>query len=151
MIAYSFQSSTILMFHSYPVVGFSSSHISSHVRVFWEYWGAIQLDKGHFSRRIAQIWSLSWTSIHKTPPSVDRFRTSRINGSFVQTSLDNNPDFRAISYCWGSSDLVDKVWFNDHQYLGITRSAAAVIRFLIGAKYTGHFWIDAVCIYFDRY
>jgi hypothetical protein len=42
------------------------------------------------------------------------FETSRINGSFIQTSLDDNPDFQAISYCWGSLDLVDKVWFNDH-------------------------------------
>jgi hypothetical protein len=73
-------------------------------------------------------------------------QASRINGSFMPASLDDNPDFRAISYCWGSSDLVDKVWFNDHQYLGITRSAAAVLRYLIKTKYTGHFWIDALCI-----
>ena len=79
------------------------------------------------------------------------FETNRINGSFTHASLDDKPNFRAISYCWGSSDLVDKVWFDDHQYLGITRSAAEVIRFLIKTKYTGHFWIDAVCIYFDRY
>jgi hypothetical protein len=74
------------------------------------------------------------------------FKTSRINGSFTQASLDDKPNFRAISYCWGSSDLVDKVWFDDHQYLGITKSAAEVIRFLIDTKYTGHFWIDALCI-----
>jgi hypothetical protein len=74
------------------------------------------------------------------------FAKSRINGRFAQASLDENPNFQAISYCWGSSDLVDKVWFDDHQYLGITRSAAEVIRLLIDTKYAGHFWIDALCI-----
>jgi hypothetical protein len=73
------------------------------------------------------------------------FTAKRIYGRFTCASLDGNPEFQAISYCWGCSDLVDKVWFDDHQYLEVTRSAAAVLRSIIKSKYSGHIWIDALC------
>jgi hypothetical protein len=46
--------------------------------------------------------------------------TGRMLCKFIPTLLENSvPEFTAISYCWGSATIQEKVWFDDQQFLAV--------------------------------
>ena len=73
----------------------------------------------------------------------------RIDGDLVHVSLDDlahdSPPFKylAISYCWGGTPHLDRLWLSDKEYLPITKSAAYILRCIAPET---HLWIDSVCI-----
>ena len=75
----------------------------------------------------------------------DFFR-SRLRGEFINASLDNLPKYQAISYCWGDGGATERIWFGDHEYLQVTKSAVAVLGTVIDSGSKDHVWIDALCI-----
>lgn len=75
----------------------------------------------------------------------DFFR-SRLRGEFINASFDSLPKYQAISYCWGNGGATERIWFGDHEYLQVTKSAIAVLGAVIDSGSKEHVWIDALCI-----
>ena len=78
----------------------------------------------------------------------DKAVDDRIEGKLVHRSLDDvllDPplEYFAISYCWGSSEKTDRLWFSKTESLPLTASAAYVLRCVAHDIYI---WIDAICI-----
>ena len=76
-------------------------------------------------------------------------QSTRIEGNIAVVSLDNLPTnsaYQALSYCWGSPAIVDKVWLSKDRYLGITQSVLDILQHFIKEGKRQYLWIDAVCI-----
>lgn len=74
--------------------------------------------------------------------------SERILGLFTHALLDDLPSstYTPISYSWGSSEHVDRVWFGGDHFIEITQSASEVLPAMIKAGEAGFTWIDALCI-----
>lgn len=68
-----------------------------------------------------------------------------LRGSIVEASLDNVPDYFALSYTWGNSALTDKIYI-DGRELGITQNCADAMRRMLKGKLKRMIWVDSICI-----
>lgn len=66
-----------------------------------------------------------------------------IEGKLIHVSLDDSPEYTAISYSWGSSEFTDQLWLDDTHYLPLTSSAAHILKNILAPLYIR---IDSVCI-----
>ena len=66
--------------------------------------------------------------------------------SIRTTSLTENPDYEAISYCWGPDHEVDKVVCNDETYLPLNQSLSSALRHFRPDQKPRLLWADAICI-----
>jgi hypothetical protein len=62
-----------------------------------------------------------------------------------EVSLDENPDFEALSYAWESQTPDQKIVCNGQELL-VTRNCEAVMRRLRLKSKSRLLWIDAICI-----
>jgi len=68
----------------------------------------------------------------------------------IVDDLDEAPDFEALSYVWGSSDNpVDIVC--DNEVASVTRNLSGALIRLRYVDKSRRVWIDALCLYVDRY
>jgi hypothetical protein len=68
----------------------------------------------------------------------------------VVDDLDEAPDVKALSYVWGTpNDPVDVPCGNKVGF--VTSNLGAALRQLHHADKSRTVWIDALCLYFDRY
>ena len=75
----------------------------------------------------------------------EEWKTVVLRGTIVETSLDNVPEYFAISYTWGDPPLSDVI-FIDERALKITQSCAAALRRMLKGEYERTIWIDSICI-----
>jgi hypothetical protein len=68
-----------------------------------------------------------------------------LSGTLVETSLDNVPEYFALSYTWGDSTLCDYILI-DGRVLKITRSCATALRRMLKGKLERVIWVDSICI-----
>jgi hypothetical protein len=68
-----------------------------------------------------------------------------LHGSIVEASLDNVPEYFALSYTWGNPSLSDKIVING-KVLGITQSCADALRRMLKGKPERMIWVDSICI-----
>ncbi|GAB1739816.1 hypothetical protein NU219Hw_g4751t1 [Hortaea werneckii] len=61
-------------------------------------------------------------------------------------SLDNPPEYKAISYVWGDASDTTAMFMNGGRAIEITRSLAAALRRFRDPKKFVALWADAVCI-----
>jgi hypothetical protein len=66
-------------------------------------------------------------------------------GSIIEASLDNIPEYFALSYTWGNSSLSDKICI-DGRVLGITQNCADALRRMLKGKFKRMIWVDSICI-----
>lgn len=66
--------------------------------------------------------------------------------SIHKTSLTDDPDYEAISYCWGPDHAVDKVICDDETYLPLNRSLSSALRHFRHDQEPRLLWADAICI-----
>jgi hypothetical protein len=62
-----------------------------------------------------------------------------------EVSLDDAPDYEAVSYVWGPPDLVKQIFCGD-EVIPITRSCSYALHHLRLRKQSRRVWIDACCI-----
>ncbi|KAF2110904.1 heterokaryon incompatibility protein-domain-containing protein [Lophiotrema nucula] len=70
---------------------------------------------------------------------------SAIASRFSAASLDDNPDYEALSYAWGDHTK-EKTIFIDSTSVGITRNLHDALEDLQLAYQERTLWVDAVCI-----
>ena len=64
---------------------------------------------------------------------------------FIETTLESNPQYNAVSYCWG--DEADPSTILCHgKYLPVTRNLDAALRRFRQASEDIPLWIDSICI-----
>ena len=68
-----------------------------------------------------------------------------LRGSLVEVSLDDYPEYHALSYTWGDPTPTELVLL-DGKYLGITANCAAALRRLMRGKGGMLIWVDSICI-----
>ncbi|RMX87150.1 hypothetical protein D0869_02563 [Hortaea werneckii] len=61
-------------------------------------------------------------------------------------SLDNEPEYKAISYVWGDATDTTVMFMNGGKVIEITRSLAAALRRFRDSRNFAALWADAVCI-----
>src|SRR5271156_2724282 len=66
--------------------------------------------------------------------------------SIHKTSLTDDPDYEAISYCWGPDHAVDKVICDDETYLPLNQSLTSALRHFRHDQEPRLLWADAICI-----
>jgi hypothetical protein len=73
-----------------------------------------------------------------------------IRGSLVHVALSSKPDYDALSYTWGKSARVHKV-YTPHGIITATTSLYSALARLRDLHRIRVLWIDSLCIYPDRY
>ena len=68
-----------------------------------------------------------------------------LHGSIIEASLDNVPDYFALSYTWGDPSLSDRICI-DGRMLGITQNCADALRRMLKGKLKRMIWVDSICI-----
>lgn len=66
-------------------------------------------------------------------------------GELVVVSLDEEPIYEAVSYAWGSSEIVVPVIVNGQRY-NVTPSLESFLRCYRSENQTRYLWLDQVCI-----
>ena len=69
----------------------------------------------------------------------------RIEGSLEVVSLDNHPEYCALSYVWGNDSASESLLI-DRKELVLTRNLEVALRHLRSTTYPNLLWIDAICI-----
>jgi len=72
--------------------------------------------------------------------------SDKIECSIQHTNLADNPQYEAISYCWGDPNITSTIWCNDSKQVTVTanlHAALTAIRFKDGNRLL---WADALCI-----
>lgn len=65
--------------------------------------------------------------------------------SLIHTSLDNVPDFVALSYCWGGQST-DRPVAIDGSHVYVTESLETALLNLLSGERGLFLWVDAICI-----
>lgn len=68
-----------------------------------------------------------------------------LHGSLTELNLDNQPDYEALSYCWGNVDL-NVPFVCNRRVLYITRNCNEALRRLLRGKWRRSIWVDSICI-----
>jgi hypothetical protein len=76
-------------------------------------------------------------------PSPDKVSQPRF--SLTEIDLDDNPNFEALSYVWGSVEPASFV-ICDKKQLKITQNCYAALRYLRWTEKPRTLWVDAICI-----
>lgn len=61
-------------------------------------------------------------------------------------ALDTEPQYDALSYCWGSSELIASITVNGRAGFKVTPNLAAALRRVRYANEVRILWVDAICI-----
>ncbi|KAF7679744.1 hypothetical protein GT037_001395 [Alternaria burnsii] len=79
----------------------------------------------------------------------DTLNPKKLKVSLHEACLDDNPEYEAVSYAWGSAELVRKVAC-DSKWLWVTQSCYDLLvrlkRYSRGTRAARCYWIDAICI-----
>lgn len=78
-----------------------------------------------------------------TDTSTQRERTPRCN--LIHASLDDRPDYVALSYTWGNPRDTEKITV-DQSLVSVTRNLRSALEHLRYERTIRIFWIDAICI-----
>jgi hypothetical protein len=60
-------------------------------------------------------------------------------------SLEDDPTFTALSYCWGDSALRHDISVNGHR-VSVTESLETALRYMRDGENSTPVWADAICI-----
>jgi hypothetical protein len=86
--------------------------------------------------------------LHLTSPWCEQpadWKDTVLRGTLVETSLDNVPEYFALSYTWGDPSLSDVILI-DERALKITQSCAAALRRMVKGESKKTIWVDFICI-----
>ena len=72
-----------------------------------------------------------------------------IECNLVITSLSAPPTYQALSYAWGTQPAVEEISLDGQRSKVTPNLEDALLQLTIDA--TDLIWIDAICLYFDRY
>jgi hypothetical protein len=73
-----------------------------------------------------------------------------IHCRILHERLSNLPEYEGLSYTWGDPNDTQEIWCCGHR-LSITKSLRTALRRLRYAEKPRKFWVDAICMYQDRY
>ena len=73
------------------------------------------------------------------------YKADAIYSVLETRSLDDSPDFEALSYTWGDPDLVEDIFLNNYPFK-ITLNLSIALRHLRNPQTARVLWIDALCI-----
>ncbi|KAK4960535.1 hypothetical protein LTR10_003431 [Elasticomyces elasticus] len=82
---------------------------------------------------------------HKYSKDSAGWEDAVLNGSIIDASLDQVPEYFALSYTWGNSSLDDKILI-DGRVLRITQNCADALRRMLKGKFKRMLWVDSICI-----
>ncbi|KAF7548499.1 hypothetical protein G7Z17_g7002 [Cylindrodendrum hubeiense] len=68
-----------------------------------------------------------------------------LRGSLLEASLDNHPEYFALSYTWGDPDPCSEIDI-DGKTLKITANCASALRRMLRGKLSRTIWVDSICI-----
>jgi hypothetical protein len=60
--------------------------------------------------------------------------------------LGENPNYEALSYCWGSKETTDMISCGKNAYLSLNQSLSSALRQLRWIEEPRVLWADAICI-----
>ena len=81
-----------------------------------------------------------------------RVRTSFLHPAIIKlefgvTNLSSADPYIAISYEWGSDQIVSMIELDDGSQIGLTESATEIIKYVLGRRRRKQWvWMDAICI-----
>ena len=78
-------------------------------------------------------------------PSEDIFNSLSYSCSLIHISMDENPDYEALSYVWGSEANKSNILINGGQ-LSVTVNLAEALDHLHDSDRPRKLWVDAICI-----
>ena len=99
--------------------------------------------------KLEPYWSLS---LHGQPNAIrlldlsPSLWTARLHGTLRIVSLDDQPEYEALSYTWGASTEGRSMTVDSHCQLQITDNLFRALRRLRRKARTRTVWIDAICI-----
>jgi hypothetical protein len=68
-----------------------------------------------------------------------------VEGFLTQVSLDDHPEYEALSYVWGDPNVILPISIHGTEF-GVTTSLESALRYLRLKDNPGRLWIDAICI-----
>lgn len=92
--------------------------------------------------------SCNFRILHLTSSFCGKSRTWQnqvLHGTLVETSLDDVPQYFALSYVWGDLSPRDVILIDERE-LEITQSCGAALRRMLKGKSEILIWVDAICI-----
>ncbi|PQE20174.1 Heterokaryon incompatibility protein [Rutstroemia sp. NJR-2017a BBW] len=78
-------------------------------------------------------------------PAEDIFDLFRYSCTLVHVSLDEDPDYEALSYVWGSKANKQKILIDGRQF-EVTSNLAEALYHLYDCNTPRKLWVDAICI-----
>ncbi|KAH7351367.1 heterokaryon incompatibility protein-domain-containing protein [Rhexocercosporidium sp. MPI-PUGE-AT-0058] len=78
-------------------------------------------------------------------PSTDMLDFFTYTCSLIYVSMDEDPDYEALSYVWGSEGNKQKILIDGRQ-LSVTLNLAEALDHLHDSHRTRKLWVDAICI-----
>jgi hypothetical protein len=76
--------------------------------------------------------------------------TDQISCVIQNVDLNLSPTYGALSYTWGDPMTTHDILLND-QPLGVRENLHSAFMHLRNLDQVKPMWIDAICLYFDRY
>jgi hypothetical protein len=68
-------------------------------------------------------------------------------GELHFVNLDEKPDYKAISYCWGDATLCEEIFLDGNpKSLRLTQSIADALRIFRLTSRPRHLWADQICL-----
>ena len=64
----------------------------------------------------------------------------------IPVSLDDAPEFFAVSYCWGMAQEQSGLVISGNNHISISNVVKRMLQRLIGSRDSMALWIDAICI-----
>ncbi|KAK5120285.1 hypothetical protein LTR85_006491 [Meristemomyces frigidus] len=61
-------------------------------------------------------------------------------------SLEDEPEYTALSYCWGQDESTDMVWFSDSEFFFLRPNVHAYLELMDEERDSRWIFIDAICI-----
>jgi hypothetical protein len=77
--------------------------------------------------------------------------SDKIECSIQHANLADNPQYEAISYCWGDPTIRSTISCSDGRHVTVTANLYAALSAIRSEDENRLLWADALCIYQDRY
>jgi hypothetical protein len=86
--------------------------------------------------------------LHDLGTDTETTSSSAQNAMFrlIECTLEHTPPFQTVSYVWGTQVANETLELADGTFLGVTKSLAEALPYIVRACICEYLWIDQLCI-----